>query len=73
MHSNGTESVTFFGAQSSLGDTIFIWGARAVIWGGHDPRMPIVAGAKAILYLSFNLLARFSHHIASLMVQLFLL
>ena len=49
VHSNGTKSVTFFGAQSSLGDTIFIWGARAVIWGGTRPQNAYRGGGQGYI------------------------
>ena len=35
LHSSSLESVNSFGAQSSLGGTIFVWGAQAVIWGAR--------------------------------------
>ena len=38
LHFSGTEPATFFGAQSSLGGTVLVWGAQAMIWGGARPR-----------------------------------
>ena len=35
VHSSGTERVTFFGAQTSLGGTFSFRGAQAVIWGAR--------------------------------------
>ena len=43
VHSSSPKPVNFFGAQSSLGGTIFVWGAQAAIWGGRAPECPPVA------------------------------
>ena len=40
LHFSGTEPVTFFGAQPSLGGHNSCFGAHAVIWG-HGPGMPL--------------------------------
>ena len=43
LHSSSPEPVNFFGAQSSHGGTIFIWGGTSSQLGGHSPVMPPVA------------------------------
>ena len=44
LHSNSPKSVSFFGAQPSLGEHKFCWGgAQAVIWGSTAPECPPVA------------------------------
>ena len=43
LHSNSPEPVNFFGVQSSLGGTIFVWGGTSSHLGGHGPGMPPVA------------------------------
>ena len=36
LHSNNPEPVNFFEARFSFGgDTIFVWGAQAIIWGAR--------------------------------------
>ena len=53
LHSSGTESVTFFEAQSSLGGTFLVWGAQAVIWGARPRNAPHGAGPEQ-LHLARN-------------------
>ena len=57
LHSSSPEPVNFFGAQSSLGGTIFVWGAHAVIWGGTSPECPSVAPGlcRRCLFRSINI------------------
>ena len=54
LHSSGTEPVTFFGTQSSLGEEQFSFGgAQAVMFGGGvtAPKYPLVAPAWLSLHL----------------------
>ena len=39
LHSSSPEPVNFFGAQSSLGGTIFVWGGTSSHLVGHGPGM----------------------------------
>ena len=40
LHSNSQEPVNFFGAQSSLGGTIFVWVGTSCHLGGMAPECP---------------------------------
>ena len=47
LHFSGTEP--FYGAQSSLGGTVLVWGVQAVIWEGTAPACPPWVGPAASL------------------------
>ena len=47
LHFSGTELVTFFGVQSSLGGTVLVWGAKAVILGARPWNAPRGVGPAA--------------------------
>ena len=49
LHFSGTEPVTFFGAQFSLGGTVLVRGAQSVIWGGTARNAPSSVGPAASL------------------------
>ena len=62
-----------WGTILAWGHSFRLGGTSSDLGGGTTPECLSWRRAKAVLYLSFNLLARFSHHISSLMFQLFFL
>ena len=49
LHFSDTDSITFFPAQFSLGGTILVWGAQAVIWETRPRNAPRGVGPAAKL------------------------
>ena len=53
LHASGTESVTFFGAQSSLGGAQFSFGgAQAVYWGTRPRNVPVAQGYHDVMIVA---------------------